>query len=171
MQATRRVEVEESEKSKDHPKDELVKYSAIHDKVEELEKSEDKEEKVGIEDGTGQDDTEPPSLEKLSFADFLNKAPSKSTTETKSKPKDPLYWFGILVPPALRSAQSSFVGAVDVIPKLVSVQEEMRIMEIEIRRARKAATVAAKKKMDAKGDEEKKSLGGKIKEKAHVIST
>jgi hypothetical protein len=46
--------------------------------------------------------------------------------------------FGILVPPALRSAQSSSITMVErVIPQLASVDAEMREMEIRIRRARK----------------------------------
>ncbi|KAF2488847.1 hypothetical protein BU16DRAFT_531895 [Lophium mytilinum] len=51
---------------------------------------------------------------------------------------DPIRWFGILVPPALRSAQSSFVSTVDgPIPRLASLSKELRNMEIEIGRARK----------------------------------
>jgi len=51
---------------------------------------------------------------------------------------DPLRWFGILVPPALRSAQSSFIAAVEgPVPHLVSVARELRSQEIEIGRIRK----------------------------------
>lgn len=51
---------------------------------------------------------------------------------------DPIRWFGILVPPALRAAQSVFKSAVleDVGP-LLRVDAEMKEVEIEIRRARK----------------------------------
>ncbi|KAL8871668.1 MAG: hypothetical protein Q9174_002549 [Haloplaca sp. 1 TL-2023] len=50
----------------------------------------------------------------------------------------PLKWFGILVPPALRSSQSSFKAAItESIPKLVNVSNEMKALEIEIRRTRK----------------------------------
>jgi len=57
-----------------------------------------------------------------------------------SKPKsiDPMHWFGILVPPALRSTQTSFVDAVEgPIPRLASLSKELRNTEIEIGRARK----------------------------------
>ncbi|RDA84263.1 hypothetical protein CP532_1972 [Ophiocordyceps camponoti-leonardi (nom. inval.)] len=52
--------------------------------------------------------------------------------------KDPLRWFGMSVPTALRTAQSQSVEAVEhIIPALVSVQTEMLAVEIEVRRARK----------------------------------
>lgn len=52
--------------------------------------------------------------------------------------RDPLNWFGILVPPALRTSQSNFKDAVaDLIPALASISKEMSEVEIEIRRARK----------------------------------
>ncbi|RCI13710.1 hypothetical protein L249_7956 [Ophiocordyceps polyrhachis-furcata BCC 54312] len=52
--------------------------------------------------------------------------------------KDPLRWFGMSVPTALRTAQSQSVEAVErIIPALVSVQAEMLAVEIEVRRARK----------------------------------
>ena len=58
--------------------------------------------------------------------------------DAKGKRHDPLRWFGILTPPALRSAQTAAIEAVqDVIPKLASVDAEMKSLEIEVRRARK----------------------------------
>ncbi|ORX91998.1 hypothetical protein BCR34DRAFT_594959 [Clohesyomyces aquaticus] len=51
---------------------------------------------------------------------------------------DPLRWFGILVPPELRSAQSSFVSAVEGrLPEVVTVMKELRRLEVEIGRLRK----------------------------------
>ncbi|KAK0510077.1 hypothetical protein JMJ35_007471 [Cladonia borealis] len=53
-------------------------------------------------------------------------------------PCDPLNWFGILVPPGLRASQSNFQSAViDIIPALASTTNEMKEVEIEVRRARK----------------------------------
>lgn len=53
-------------------------------------------------------------------------------------PRDPLKWFGILVPPALRASQRSFkLAAMDTIPALASITNEMKEVEIEVRRARK----------------------------------
>lgn len=58
--------------------------------------------------------------------------------KTSGLPRDPLNWFGILVPPALRASQNSFKRAViDIIPALASTTNEMKEVEIEVRRARK----------------------------------
>ncbi|KAI1417660.1 hypothetical protein F5Y13DRAFT_60915 [Hypoxylon sp. FL1857] len=71
----------------------------------------------------------------------------------KAKGKDPLRWFGLLTPMALRQAQAQSVEAVEqVIPKLVSVNAQMAQIEIEVRRARKkrakAEAAAAKKEQE-----------------------
>ena len=57
--------------------------------------------------------------------------------ETKSTPVNPLTWFGVLVPPALRASQSSFKDAVSFIPTLVTLGNQMGEIEIEVRRTRK----------------------------------
>ncbi|KAF2184836.1 hypothetical protein K469DRAFT_727048 [Zopfia rhizophila CBS 207.26] len=60
---------------------------------------------------------------------------SSGDSKTRS---DPLRWFGILVPPALRTAQSSFVSAVEgPIPHLVFLMKELRKLEVDIGRLRK----------------------------------
>ncbi|KAM3510161.1 hypothetical protein MY10362_000200 [Beauveria mimosiformis] len=57
---------------------------------------------------------------------------------------DPIRWFGVLVPQALRDTQSHARRAVqDVIPRLASVQAEMAHVEIEVRRARKRRAKAS----------------------------
>ncbi|KAF1913531.1 hypothetical protein BDU57DRAFT_540941 [Ampelomyces quisqualis] len=69
-----------------------------------------------------------------------SKKPSKSPGESKKTAKtgDAIRWFGILVPPALRSAQSSFVSAVEgSVPQLATITKDLRIQEIEIGRVRK----------------------------------
>lgn len=66
--------------------------------------------------------------------------PSTSFKDSKKTTKivDPLRWFGILVPPTLRSAQSGFVSAVDgPIPQLATVVRDLRSQEIEIGRVKK----------------------------------
>jgi hypothetical protein len=50
---------------------------------------------------------------------------------------DPIRMFAALPPPTLRSAQKNAVDMVLTIPKLVSVDREMKEIEIRIRRARK----------------------------------
>ncbi|KXH30881.1 hypothetical protein CSIM01_01475 [Colletotrichum simmondsii] len=68
----------------------------------------------------------------------------KEKTKQKKKSNDPLRWFGILAPMPLRQAQSLSVQAVqDIIPRLVSVDAEMKDIEIEVRRARKRRAKAA----------------------------
>lgn len=73
---------------------------------------------------------------------------SPETAEGKDgspEPKavNPIRMFGILVPPALRSAQASLREAVDgPIPRLASVTGELRTLEREIGRARKAVRKA-----------------------------
>ena len=68
----------------------------------------------------------------------------ESTPEVKEKEKgsekstDPLRWFGILVPPALRTAQTTFVGAVEgPIPQLATIARDMKMQEVEIGRVKK----------------------------------
>ncbi|WQF76010.1 hypothetical protein CDEST_01024 [Colletotrichum destructivum] len=76
----------------------------------------------------------------------------EKTKKQKKGNSDPLRWFGILAPLPLRQAQTLSVHIVeDVIPRLVSVDAEMKDVEIEVRRARKrrAKTEAASKKSDA----------------------
>lgn len=57
----------------------------------------------------------------------------------RTTPVDPLHWFGVLVPPALRAAQAHFVTAVEgPVPRLCALRAEMREVEAAVGRARKA---------------------------------
>lgn len=61
----------------------------------------------------------------------------KRSKKKKFRSSDPIHWYGILVPPYLRSAQKSFTEAVESrLPQLASVVVEMRIVEKEIHRVR-----------------------------------
>lgn len=63
--------------------------------------------------------------------------PAEPSPKTKT-PRDPIRWFGILVPPSLRSAQGSFISAVEgPVPQLASLTSELRKQEIDIGRLRK----------------------------------
>lgn len=63
---------------------------------------------------------------------------AKPVSNTKGSCRDPLNWFGILVPPALRASQEEFSRAVlESIPTLATVNEEMRSVEQEIRTKRR----------------------------------
>ncbi|KJY01902.1 hypothetical protein TI39_contig273g00005 [Zymoseptoria brevis] len=78
----------------------------------------------------------------------------KDSEETLSKPKlqspdpqDPIRQFGILIPPALRSAQTSFSKAVlspEALARAVQAARELRGVEVEMRRARKGLRKAEK---------------------------
>ena len=60
---------------------------------------------------------------------------------------DPLKWFGILVPQALRSSQASFCGAVDeAVVDAVNAAKGMRSTETEIRKLRKEILKAEKER-------------------------
>ena len=60
-----------------------------------------------------------------------------SQPRKRFRSSDPLTWYGILVPPSLRSAQKSFTEAVEKqIPALASVVAEMQAVEKEVDRAR-----------------------------------
>ncbi len=63
---------------------------------------------------------------------------TKKAVKTPKGPRDPLQWFGVLTPMALRKAQQDAIAVVDdVVPRLASVAGEMAAVEIEVRRARK----------------------------------
>ncbi|KAJ4357371.1 uncharacterized protein N0V89_001946 [Didymosphaeria variabile] len=64
--------------------------------------------------------------------------PTEKDEEKKSPSNDPIRWFGVLVPPALRSAQASFVSAVEgPVVEISNLVKELRQQEIEIGRVRK----------------------------------
>ena len=62
----------------------------------------------------------------------------RSPEKRADKPMDPIRMFGILTPQALRLAQGEAIQMVeDIVPKLLSIDAEMKEVEIKIRRARK----------------------------------
>lgn len=67
-------------------------------------------------------------------------ANSSETEGPVNRPNDPLIWFGILRPPALKASQVAFQDAISKIPRLAALDLEMRGLEIEIRRTRKKLT-------------------------------
>ncbi|KZF19290.1 hypothetical protein L228DRAFT_286137 [Xylona heveae TC161] len=80
----------------------------------------------------------------LELAGDGNESREEKEKETESRPKtksnDPLRWFGILVPPALRAAQGHFARAVDAsVPEMVNIIREIESLETEIQSVRKAA--------------------------------
>ncbi|KAH0443338.1 hypothetical protein CcaCcLH18_01019 [Colletotrichum camelliae] len=136
MQASRILSI--SADSKGVPRFELVKPT------EDVTNRGTQEAPVGERKPDGQDEAPADEVEPTEKANGATKA-------TKKKSTDPIRWFGILAPLPLRQAQTLSVKAVqDVIPRLVSVQAEMKHVEIEVRRAQKkrAKAEAAQKKID-----------------------
>ena len=70
---------------------------------------------------------------------------SEDAEKHSSSSSDPLRWFGILLPPALRESQGSFRNVITGdIPSLASTAKEMRELEIRVRRARKKLKKASR---------------------------
>ncbi|KAI8231689.1 hypothetical protein K4K57_005184 [Colletotrichum sp. SAR 10_99] len=135
MQASRILSI--SADSKGVPRYELVKPA------EDVTNPGTQEAPVGERKPDGQDEAPADEVEPTEKA--------KDATKATKKSNDPIRWFGILAPMPLRQAQTLSVKAVqDVIPRLVSVQAEMKHVEIEVRRAQKkrAKAEAAQKKID-----------------------
>lgn len=72
-------------------------------------------------------------------SDGSGSAPKASKTPPKKfRSDDPIHWYGILVPPSLRTAQKSFTDAVQhQVPDLAGVIVEMRAVEERITQLRK----------------------------------
>lgn len=61
-----------------------------------------------------------------------------TTSQETKPPADPLRWFGVLVPPALRVTQSSFAAGVEgPVARLATLTVNLKKQEIEIGRLRK----------------------------------
>ncbi|EEP75643.1 predicted protein [Uncinocarpus reesii 1704] len=75
-----------------------------------------------------------------------NEVESSATADqmkpTNKHPPNPIHWFGILVPPALRAAQNSFTSALDgPLPTLANVITEMHEVEQKISDLRKLVAI------------------------------
>lgn len=90
-------------------------------------------EDAGVQNGMADKDGERPEEEQTDAAETSDEQQART-----NKPKDPIRMFGILTPKALRLAQGGAIKMVeDLVPKLASVDAEMKEVEIKIRRARK----------------------------------
>lgn len=75
-----------------------------------------------------------------------SKEASLKATRPKQDPakRDPLTWFGVLVPPALRQTQAHFVKATeDQIPELVVVDSKLKLVEQEVWKLRSQLGVSS----------------------------
>lgn len=80
-----------------------------------------------------------------SGSDSVDGGTQKDAKTDDAKIVDPIRWFGILVPSALRTAQKAFIQAVEEpVPQLVELARQMRIKEVEISRLRKRIVKAQK---------------------------
>ena len=87
---------------------------------------------AGVQNGMADKDGERPEVQ-TDAAETSDEQQART-----NKPKDPIRMFGILTPQALRLAQGGAIKMVeDLVPKLASVDAEMKEVEIKIRRARK----------------------------------
>ncbi len=78
--------------------------------------------------------TDMPAEENGPSGAFISEAQKSNSRCKESNFRDPLRWFGMFVPPALRSAQISFSRAIsEVIPTLASVAGDLSLCEKEIR--------------------------------------
>jgi hypothetical protein len=98
-----------------------------------IEETKDGLEKFTILSPVSQDDSEAEEDDESTSADK-----KEAKEDDESKPVDPIRWYGVLVPPTLRTAQSQFVSAVEgPIPRVINLSKELRNLEIDIGRTRK----------------------------------
>ncbi|KIW37963.1 uncharacterized protein PV06_09941 [Exophiala oligosperma] len=83
----------------------------------------------------------PLSSDETSVSDTQDKA--KTKVKVKAISKDPLKWYGILVPPALRQCQSHFHGSMSsTIPELLGIMSALQRFEVNIWETRRALGMA-----------------------------
>ncbi|EUC41274.1 hypothetical protein COCMIDRAFT_40530 [Bipolaris oryzae ATCC 44560] len=146
MQAIRKFHVSEGKTSdvphfsvhKSDCSDESVDASDDVSKKEDVQKSKNDSEHVTPTAPESKQEEEEPKMTSNAEESSSASEEGKEKTKTTKKSNDPLKWFGILVPPALRTAQSAFVNAVETpIPQLATLARDMRMQEIDIGRVRK----------------------------------
>lgn len=96
-----------------------------------------KEESTPADKSHTKDDTEDDTTDNRDDTTEVMDDSKPSQPRKKFRSSDPLTWYGILVPPSLRSAQKSFTEAIEKqVPALASVVAEMQAVEKEVDRAR-----------------------------------
>ncbi|KAJ5772142.1 hypothetical protein N7520_002671 [Penicillium odoratum] len=100
-----------------------IKYTRIHLPEDQVEEKEELQ-----VNGTTADD---------SPVEDSTASKPESKALKKSRPNDPIYWYGILVPPSLRTAQKSFTDTIqNQVPALAAVVVKMRALEDKINKVR-----------------------------------
>ncbi|KAG2421449.1 hypothetical protein HFD88_005424 [Aspergillus terreus] len=132
FQYTFKIETAKTEEPEEDPK---------NDGAPSPESSDPSDDQPASEDATkplkAPDTPEPSGPDEASKTGLESTTTSKSKSKTKPRSSDPLRWYGILVPPTLRSAQKSFTAAVGGhLSELASVTAEMQLAEREIAHVR-----------------------------------
>ena len=97
------------------------------------------DDKTGAERSVNDSDGAEKRAKRARAAKASQAASEASQAACQDTLRDPLVWFGILVPPALRQAQNHFVAAAgDPVAEAVNAARGLRAMELEIRKVRKA---------------------------------
>lgn len=121
-------------------KGEYLEYTPRLEKFEEVEDNEATPSREKPESDSGHDSSESDQVT-ASREPVPNGTsnPEKTPRNAKaSRPKNPISWYGVLVPPSLRKAQKSFTEAVEVsVPDLASTVSEMQCVEAQVVQLRK----------------------------------
>ncbi|RAH75539.1 uncharacterized protein BO66DRAFT_363465 [Aspergillus aculeatinus CBS 121060] len=125
--------------------------SVTVEQPEERSETDDENESSSMEDTAnaeddGTQDAEESTSQAAASGMAADTPPAEAETDTKSKKakrrfrsSDPIYWYGILLPLSLRSAQKSFTEAVEGrVSELANVVVEMRTVEQQIKKVRSA---------------------------------
>lgn len=105
------------------------------------------------EDTPGQQPTPPTTPPRESEKQLPEKQKQENESETaydkeatKKKVRDPIHWYGILVPPSLRSSQKSFKSAIqNPVIEAANSAQALRHINMEIRKLRKDIKKAEKR--------------------------
>ncbi|THW81460.1 hypothetical protein D6D18_08793 [Aureobasidium pullulans] len=150
MQATRRFEASTNDNdlpclalkadATSPPTDTSNEHSTKSTEKQPVEESEKKKTDRQEQQPTPPSTPPPGTEERLSEEQEEQDKPKTTSHQDKAqkKPRDPLHWYGILVPAALRASQKSFISAVEspVIEAANSAQA-LRLVAVEIRKLRK----------------------------------
>ena len=166
MQATRRCAVNQDENNQLKLSIKLVEEKKNDDKVPEQPTKDAEPEEEGTSEDAVQLPTPPPTpLHNPEPESVKNDITHEkdigntkgSTTQDEStesnreeekpkKPTDPLYLYGILLPPQLKQSQASFISAIEgPVGEAASTAHGLRKIEVEIRKLRKEIKKAGKK--------------------------
>lgn len=176
MQSTSHLDITISSET-NTPEFSLVRPPITNDKPSEKPKPNDNtKEQPQTQDGPGStqhannsnpSSPHPPPKDEAGDSKARDEAESKrddsqpTPTSKHKNSTNPLHWFGILTPLPLRLAQADAKTAVeDIIPKLATLSEQMKALEVEVRRERKKRAKAEKEESKQQKDQNRGRCGG-----------